>query len=74
MFLKTKGFKLCLALALGIVVLLLPRPEGTKFRITGDESQTFFQHLSQHFTIVSTAKGYSKGYMVEAKKPGSPEA
>ncbi len=74
MFLKTKGFKLCLALALGIVVLLLPRPEGTKFRITGDESQTFFQHISQHFTIVSTAKGYSKGYMVEATKPGSPEA
>ena len=69
MFFKSKGFQLGLAFALGIVVLLLPRPEGTKFRITGDRNQTFFQHISQHFTTVSTEKGASKGYTVVAKKP-----
>jgi len=74
MFLKTKGFQLCLAFALGIVVLILPRPEGTKFQITGDDSQKFFSHISQHFTIVSTEKKPGQGYIVEAKKPGSPGA
>ena len=39
MFLKSKGFQLCLAFSLGVIVLLLPRPEGTKFKITGDINQ-----------------------------------
>ena len=74
MFFKTKGFQLCLAFTLGIVVLLLPRPEGTKFQITGDDNQELFLHISQHFTIVSTGKKPGQGYIIEAKKPGSPEA
>jgi len=72
MFFKTKGFQLCLAFALGIIVLLLPRPEGTKFKITGDDGLKFFQQIRQHFTIVSTEKDHIKGYTVEAKNPGSP--
>ena len=71
MFFKTKGFQLCLAFALGVIVLLLPRPEGTKFRITGDGDQALFQNVSQHFTLVSAEKGK---YIVAAKNPGSPES
>lgn len=71
MFLKNKGVQLCMALALGVVVLLLPRPEGTKFRITGDNNQTFLQQVGQHFTLVSSEKDDAKGYLVEAKNPGS---
>ena len=71
MFFKNKGFQLCLALALGIVVLLLPRPEGTKFKITGDKGQAFMQHLDQHFTMDSAEKGH---YIVKANNPGSLEA
>jgi len=71
MFLKSKGFQLCLALALGVIVFLLPRPEGTKFKITGDDNQAFFQHIGQHFTLVSTEKDHA---IIEAKNPGSPEA
>ena len=70
MFFKSKGFQLCLGFILGIVVLLLPRPEGTKFKITGQDSQTFLQEISEHFTLVSTEKGQE--YVVEAKAPGSP--
>jgi len=37
MFFKNKIVQLLMAFALGAAVLLLPRPEGTKFKITGDE-------------------------------------
>ena len=72
MFFKTKGFQLCLAFALGIIVLLLPRPEGTKFKITGDDGQNFFQYISKDFTLVPAQVKGAKGYIVEAKNPGSP--
>ncbi len=73
MFFRNKGVQLSLAFALGIIVLLLPRPEGTKFKITGEGNQRFFQHISQHFTLVSTEKEHARGYIIaEAKSPGSP--
>jgi len=71
MFFKSTWFQLCLAFALGIVVLLLPRPEGTKFKITGDTGQKFFQQIGQHFTIVSEVKEPVSDYVIEAKDPGS---
>ena len=71
MFFKSKGFQLCIAFALGIIVLLLPRPEGTKFKITGDTNQVLLQNVSRHFSLVSTDKDPAKGYIVEAKEPGS---
>ena len=70
MFFKTAGFQLCIAFVLGLIVLLLPRPEGTKFAITGDDSQAFFQHIERHFTLISTGKEGIKKYIIEAKNPG----
>ena len=46
MFLKTKEFQLAIALVLGIIVLLLPRPEGTKFKISNDSNQVLLQSIS----------------------------
>ncbi|NQU15977.1 MAG: DASS family sodium-coupled anion symporter [Desulfobacteraceae bacterium] len=74
MVLKSKGFQLCLALALGVTVLLIPRPEGTKFMITGDTGQSLFQDVSQYFKIVSSQKDPGEGYVVEARDPGSKKA
>ncbi|MBU0986875.1 MAG: DASS family sodium-coupled anion symporter [Proteobacteria bacterium] len=74
MFLKTNEFKLCIALFLGIIVLLLPRPEGTKFRITGDDQRILIQNASQYFTLVPTEKEQAREYMVKAVNPGSPES
>lgn len=74
MFFKTRQFQLCLALALGIIVLLLPRPEGTKFKIVGDDNRLLLQSVSRHFNLVPTDKENAKEYIVEATNPGSPEA
>ncbi len=73
MFFKTKQFQLGFALALGIIVLLLPRPEGTKFKITGDQGRFILQDVSQHFTLVPAEKVKAKEYIVEAIHPKSAE-
>lgn len=73
MFFKTKQFQLCFAVVLGIIIFLLPRPEGTKFKITGDEGRLLLQDVSRQFTLVSAAKEQTKEYIVEAIHPKSSE-
>jgi len=73
MFFKSKGFQLCIAFALGVVVLLLPRPEGTKFKISGDPDQQLLQHINTHFTLVSEKPDKHGAYTVKAKTPGAKE-
>ncbi len=70
MLFKSKYFQLFLAFGLGLIVLLLPRPEGTKFKISGDINQEFLQQVDQHFTLASDKKKKEKEYIVEAKQPG----
>ena len=48
---KSKWFQLSLALILGIIVMLLPRPEGTQFKITGDATGTFLQSIGAYFSL-----------------------
>jgi sodium-dependent dicarboxylate transporter 2/3/5 len=73
MIFKSKQFQLGLALALGVLVFFLPRPEGTKFKITGDQGRLVLQDVSQHFTLVPAEKEKAKEYIVEAIRPKSPE-
>ncbi|MBW2591465.1 MAG: DASS family sodium-coupled anion symporter [Deltaproteobacteria bacterium] len=73
MFFKSKWFQLIMAISLGVIVFLLPRPEGTEFKITGDSEKLLLSHISEHFTLVSTEKG-DGGYTVKAIHPGSMEA
>ena len=56
MFIKTKTFQLCFALALGIIILMLPRPEGTKFKITGDDHRLLSQNVNSYFTLAPAEK------------------
>ncbi len=44
MFYKTNGFKLCMALLVGVIVFLLPRPEGTQYKVTGDTAKIHMQN------------------------------
>jgi len=74
MFLKTKTFQLCFAVVLGIVVLMLPRPEGTKFKITGDTTQLLLQSVSRNFTLIPAEKPNVKEYIIEAIQPKGPES
>lgn len=74
MFVKTKGFQLCVALALGIIVLLLPRPEGTKFKITGDDDRLILQNVNSYFTLALAEKADAEEYILEAIQPDRPES
>ncbi len=74
MFYKTNGFKLCAALLVGVIVFLLPRPEGTQFKITGDEGKILMQNVSEHFAVVPEGEIKTESYILKAKAPGSLEA
>ena len=74
MFYKTNGFKLCVALLIGVVVFLLPRPEGTQFKITGDTGRILVQDVNEHFAVVPEGKIKTESYILKAKSPGSLEA
>ncbi len=39
MLVKSKWFQLAIAVTLGMVVMLLPRPEGTRFKVSGEKVQ-----------------------------------
>ncbi len=71
---RTNGFKLCVALLLGVIVFLLPRPEGTQFKITGDNGKQLLQGVSDHFSVVVSDKKESTSYVLKAHVPGSLEA
>ena len=75
-FIKSKGFQLVMGLAIGLVVMLLPRPEGTQFKISGDTDQIFFTNIKQHYTLIPQTKDKkaSEEYLIEANNPGANEA
>ena len=66
MFFKSKLFQLCVALGLGLFVLLLPRPEGTRFKIKGDPEKRLHQAVEENFTLLS-ADDKKKEYVVQVK-------
>jgi len=66
MFFKSKLFQLCVALGLGLFVLLLPRPEGTRFKIKGDPEKRLYQAVEENFTLLS-ADDKKKEYVVQVK-------
>ncbi|ABW67163.1 SLC13 family permease [Desulfosudis oleivorans] len=72
-FFKSNIFKLCIALSMGVIVLVLPRPEGTRFKISGDPDQRVLQSVESAFTLVAE-KSSKTAYVVEARNPGTPEA
>jgi sodium-dependent dicarboxylate transporter 2/3/5 len=76
MFLKSKQVQLVIALLLGAAVMLLPRPEGKIFKITGPGSQTLLRQLGAHFKPLPPKPGSAANaaFEVEAQNPGSPEA
>ncbi|MBF0202567.1 MAG: DASS family sodium-coupled anion symporter [Desulfamplus sp.] len=74
MFYKTSEFKLILAFLAGVIVLLLPRPEGTLFKITGDPDRLIFSQVESHFELVHDEKKSPDSYTLKAKNPGSSEA
>jgi sodium-dependent dicarboxylate transporter 2/3/5 len=68
MFLKSKEVQLCAAFVLGLIVLILPRPEGSRFRITGDENREFLKIIQQDFTLVPSENAQQKNYTVSVRE------
>ncbi|WP_054032845.1 SLC13 family permease [Desulfatitalea tepidiphila] len=70
---KSKKVQICFAFLLGAIVLLLPRPEGTRFRVTGDNNQRFFQTIQETFELVQPADKTGDGYVVAVRhaQPGA---
>ncbi len=74
MFYKTNGFKLCVAVLIGVVVFLLPRPEGTRFKITGDPGRLLSQGVADYFSVMPDGKIENESYTLKANAPGTPES
>ena len=69
MFYKSKWFQLGVAVVICIVVLLLPRPEGTRFTIKGDGNHVFLEHIKENFNLVNSVNNPTEEYIVEVKSP-----
>ncbi|UCF94395.1 MAG: DASS family sodium-coupled anion symporter [Desulfobacterales bacterium] len=67
MFFKNKGFQLGVALLLGMLVLLLPRPEGKQFKIRGDDQQVLMQNVREYFTRAASAQKSPSEYTLALK-------
>ena len=67
MLLKSKWFQLCAAVVLCIVVLLLPRPEGTRFSISGDKEHVLWERIKNSFELVGNTGTPAATYVVEVK-------
>jgi len=74
MLLKNKLVQLCIALGLGLVVMLIPRPEGTKFEIIGDPEKRILTQVAGDFAIDDNGGQKTKGYVLRALNPGQPQA
>ena len=75
-FLKSKMFLFSLSLLFGIAVMLAPRPEGTRFKVSGDPDRALHRSVAASFSIVGEKEGAapSSSYVLEANNPGTPQA
>ncbi len=71
MLFKSKWIQLGLAAALGLIVLSLPRPEGTTFEITGDPDKKILAQVKDDFNLTTTDVSQTRGYLIKAIAPGS---
>jgi sodium-dependent dicarboxylate transporter 2/3/5 len=71
--LKNRNLQLGLALLIGVTILMSPRPEGTKFKISGDQGWQFYQSIGDLFTSTPLAGAKDDAYIVEANGNSSLE-
>ena len=74
MLLKNKMVQLCIALTLGSVIMLLPRPEGTRFEIIGDPERRILAGVADEFAVDDNRDQKTAGYVIRALNPGQPRA
>ncbi len=72
MILKSSGFKLAAAALVGVILFILPRPEGTKFKLSGNGADQLGQSVSNYFSMQQTDSG--NAVILTAKAPGTVQA
>ena len=65
---KSKKMQILFACLIGLVILLLPRPEGTRFKISGDNTRLFYETIKERFSLIEAAQKAVNGYVVEARQ------
>lgn len=69
---KNTTVQLGIAFLLGLTILLLPRPEGTRFEIIGDPQTKILGAMEEYFESAPNGGKTKEGYLVDAKKPNDP--
>ena len=69
MFFKNRWFQLMMALLLGALIMLIPRPEGKKFEVFGDPEKRLYHQVESRFDLVTAGEKPAKSYILEIK-PG----
>jgi solute carrier family 13 (sodium-dependent dicarboxylate transporter), member 2/3/5 len=64
---RNQAIQLLVALGIGVVIMLLPRPEGRKFRIVGDPGQVLYRDIRSDYVVVPDSVT-PKQYIVEARE------
>ena len=64
--LKNRFGQLCIALGCALIVMIIPRPEGTKFEIIGDQGDILISHVKDNFQLdfsFGTGLNYTMNYL-----------
>jgi len=69
MLLNNKYVQLCIALVCGLIVMLLPRPEGTKFEIVGDQDNILISQFKGDFVLDENNGPRLGGYVIKIINP-----
>ena len=69
MLFGNKFVQLAMALGIGLLVMLLPRPEGTVFEVIGDPEARIMELVKDDFSPHQSNLRQSEGYLVKALSP-----
>jgi len=67
MVLKNRWVQLIIAVLLGSLVMLIPRPEGKRFEIFGDPEKKLYAQVMNHFSYIPAEGKPGKTYLLELK-------
>jgi len=65
MLLRNKFFQISIAVMLGCVVWMLPRPEGTLFKVSGDPERALASEVGEAYTVIDQ-EGGAGAYRLQA--------
>ncbi|KMY68825.1 anion transporter [Desulfocarbo indianensis] len=68
---KNRYVLLAIAVCLAMLVMALPRPEGTRYEVVGDKAQKVAAAVKDDFRLLPDDGTKRKGYVLESLQPGT---